>query len=460
MNKRRLLWLALALFFQVLAAHGVAPLILLSPGLLGLGLWALPARTAIPSALCWGLLFSATFHFWALQSGVSFWVPLTLVRGLPWLFFVLPMLAAHAYKEENPYLRALSVGTGLALTSQALLATPAGFDWELPAATLTAWPWTLTLLPWLGLSGTSFLLGSLSALLLQANKASVGAGLALLGLWLSANSLLSSPAQECPVSVALLQPGWSEQQKWDPRYVEVSKNLLFLMSRDGEAADLIVWPETAWPVKGLGEVEQDRRAISNLARNLRTDILAASIEVEPGGWRNTVWLVEASGQFFDRYDKQRLVPFGEHIPLPLSGKSLLQSIKPRSPEDRNYLASDNTRVFQNGDFRYSPLICFDSMVPWPSEKVAEQVDFLVVVTNDASLKSDFPKEAHFRSAILRALQFRLPIVQASNNGVTGIIDSAGYVTARTEPTLTGPQLLLYRGPGLGAELRNAGYLNP
>jgi apolipoprotein N-acyltransferase len=247
--------------------------------------------------------------------------------------------------------------------------------------------------------------------------------------------------------VALVQTGQSQDVKWDEAHRELGVEQLLSLTEQaaGQGAELVIWPETAWPYRGLRRRVTNTRKIGKLARKLKVDILVSSIEeTEPGEadseWRNSVSLVLASGRFAQHYDKRRLAPFAEHLPLPFRLQSLLRRVPPFSRISR-FVPGTEPTVFQTtGGRRFAVLICYESMTPTMAAEMSEQVDFFVVVTNDAPFDHQPANEAHFRSAILRASETGKPVLQAANTGVTGVIAGGGRVLARTAKGLSGPSV--------------------
>lgn len=434
-----------ALYLAALAAMLSAfelfgPTVLMVPGLLLRAGRDLKPGMRVASLALWGMVFSAIFHRWSLHYGPWPWVGLILARGLPWMLFPLPHLFICRMKSESSGLRIVSGALGYSLVTLALLLGPTGNDWETPMAALTAQPWCLSTLPWLGLVGGSLLLGLSSCLMIGTEPRQAVAGVATLLVWgcLSwAAFAPSKPAEMPPVS--LLQTGWAQDKKWDKASIGEAKVRLFQLTEEAAAsgAQLVVWPETAWPNRGMRRRFSDSRAIGKLARRLKIQLLATSIEeTDDEHWINSVSQVLPSGKFGQEYQKLRLAPFAEYIPLPESVQESLRAYQPFSYISR-FVPGTRQEVMELDELRYSVLICFESQVPWPSATLAEKVDFLVVVTNDAPMVDEAPKEHHFRSAVLRAAQFQKPIFQASNNGVTGIVGCGGEVLMRSAPGFTG-----------------------
>lgn len=416
-------------------------LVLLYPGLLlqaGKGLSA-PRRLAL--GLVWGLAFAGVTYRWVFRFGLWPWLALTLVRGLPWLLFFLPVLLAERSEKD---LKVPATGLGLGLVSLVLLAGMTGVDWETPAACLTTWPWLLRPLPTIGLSGVAILLGTLSAALVAGQPRSKGIAAGVLVVWFALSALWpTSSGDRQRLKVALIQPGWAQNQKWEESNRQAAVDRLFELTEQAaqKGAKLVIWPETAWPYRGMRKRFTNTRKIGKLARKLKIDLLVSSIEVdEDEAWRNSVSQVGPDGAFKAEYQKQRLAPFAEYIPW---GDQTLRQY-PLFAQISNYVPGDQSPLMTTSQgVRLATMICYESMTPSRTATVAPQSDLLVVVTNDAPFAHQAPAEAHFRSAILRAIQAGRPLVQASNTGVTGVIDAQGRVLTRTERGYEGPSVELY-----------------
>lgn len=404
------------------------------------------SRGKLRNFTLWGLLFSGLFYGWSLAYGPPPWLGLLAVRGLPWALAALPVLLLEKRGYKADWQQALGFGMGLALVCWALLFGPTGNDWETPASAFTQLPLMLSTLPYLSLVGFAGVLGTGCALLACPGKRSrlAGALTLLLFMGTSAALYLTSPPSRLPdLKVALLQTGWSQEEKWDQTGKQRGIDLLLSLTEQAktEGAQLVLWPETAWPNRGMRHRFHDTRRIGKLARRLGISILASSIEDEDQSWYNSASLIDESGKFTQEYRKERLAPFAEYLPLPPSWEARLRTIPPFSYIGHFHPGKEHP-LMSVGPYRFRVLICFESMVPGPALESNSEVDFFVVLTNDAPMIYDWPKEDHFRSAILRAAQCQKPVYQASNNGITGIVEADGSVVARTAPGDSAKRLLL------------------
>lgn len=211
---------------------------------------------------------------------------------------------------------------------------------------------------------------------------------------------------------AALQSDDSPREKFDPALAsEQMVSLKRLVETAGrESARLVVFPETAVPVDVFGP----RGALDDLgrwARRARATLIAGSLE---GGVSNIAVAVAPSGQAVDRYDKVRLVAFGEAGIRPGARHTPLWT-----PEGRVGVA-----------------ICFESIFPQVArDLVRGGAEVLAVITNDGVLAgpSRFGRAAgpaqHAAHAPLRAVESGRWVIRAANAGVSMIIDPTGRVRA-------------------------------
>lgn len=431
--------------FAQLAFRGAGFFIFLFPAPLAMSLFGLSLGRKLFFGFLWGVIFAGLFHSWTFFDNRAYWAVFVIFRGPAWLVFGIPQAVLEKWGRPSELTQSLSTGLGLGLATWVFISSPFGLDWEMPMSALAPWPWCLACLPWLGLVGGSFLIGLCSHLILCGQKRALALGLLVLGVWglLSYGIFESRPEKgiDLDLEIALLQTGWPQGEKWKPKNRDFAKKRLFHMTREAKAkgAELIIWPETAWPIYGLKTSEREAAGVVQLSDELGADILASAIEVHSEGDFNSVSLVKPESGFGEEYQKLRLVPFLEHNYL----EFLLEVLPLGLVADHTFLPGNAPVVFQSGGYAYTPLICYESMVPSAvPPSLAAQIDFLVIVTNDAPMRRDFPKEAHFRSAILRAAQLRKPVFQAGNTGVTGIIDPYGVVLTRTEKAFRGARIVM------------------
>jgi apolipoprotein N-acyltransferase len=74
-----------------------------------------------------------------------------------------------------------------------------------------------------------------------------------------------------------------------------------------------------------------------------------------------------------------------------------------------------------------PLICYEAIFPRLAEIDGERGDLLLNLTNDAWYGFTPGPYQHLRQAQLRAVETRLPLVRAANNGISVVTDAVGRI---------------------------------
>jgi apolipoprotein N-acyltransferase len=159
---------------------------------------------------------------------------------------------------------------------------------------------------------------------------------------------------------------------------------------------------------------------------------------------NSAFLFNPNGEFAQVYHKQKLVIFGEYIPLvrwlpfvkwftPITG-GYAAGDKPATFEIRGWgerprepqIELDNGNVPPRQMVNAAPLICFEDMFPQTARgSVQSDTDFLVNLTNDGWFGKGAEQWQQAAAAAFRAVENGVPLVRCCNNGVTCWIDPHG-----------------------------------
>ena len=126
------------------------------------------------------------------------------------------------------------------------------------------------------------------------------------------------------------------------------------------------------------------------------------------------------------YSKQKLVPFGEYVPL----RSLFGWIGKFVPLDNDASPGDRSDPLvvplERGAQAFGVLICYEDVFPAVArEEVRLGADALAVLTNDAWYGEGAAAYQHAASSVLRAVETRRPVLRCGNGGWSGWIDEFG-----------------------------------
>jgi apolipoprotein N-acyltransferase len=372
-----------------------------------------------------GTGFFVAMHHWLLGSVGAFVVPLGLALGLlwiPWARIARATMGAHprpgaalvlvpaawvaaefirswdrlggpwgvlgASQWDNPLPRALAAVGGVWLVSVALVAVNVAV--------------TLALSP-----------SPMGRARLQ--SAALAGGLVVVVF--AGGAVVPGPDAAGEITVAGVQTGRIDgpATRFDA-HVEATRGLV------GEDLDLVVWPESS-----VGfDLEDDPARLARLAAlsdDLGVDLLVnVDAQRGEGGIFKSSVLVGPDG-VRARYDKTRLVPFGEAIPLrPLFG--WVTALTPAADENRR--RGDELVVMGSAGIGVGPLVCFESTFPDLGRRLAEQgADLIVLQTATTTFQGSWAHDQHASLAALRAVEAGRPMMHAALSGTTAAFDADG-----------------------------------
>ena len=205
------------------------------------------------------------------------------------------------------------------------------------------------------------------------------------------------------------------------------------------ALDLIVWPENATavdpttdPVAGAAV----RVAVKAAGAPL---LLGAVVDApDPRHALNQSLLWDASG-VQARYTKQRLVPFGEYVPL----RPLAERFSARlAAIPRDMVPGADAEPIRVGSFSVATALCFDVFYDDVlRQQVREGGGLVSVQTSNAMFLGTAQLEQQWQVSRARALELGRSVLVSSVNGISGAIAPDGSVMERLPMRVAGSVVL-------------------
>jgi apolipoprotein N-acyltransferase len=405
---------------------------------LGLGSWmpaAVAHYTQQPVLVGWLFLLGLTV-FTAAPFYMAFaavYRPVSQLRGGP-LFAAAALTAAELARSRllngSPIYFGVSPGGSLGYSQAGVL----------PVVQVAAWT---------GVYGVSFALALMNAALADAFVAWREGGLdrrAALGLALAgavavgvvasgAAALRDAENANGPdaVEIALVQANLDPISRWGERGPYNTLEVHLRMTRELLAEHppaIVFWPEAA--VTFLLEQETlYRSAIAGLLATSDTELVVGALRSEgPDGppYRNSIYLMDGTGEIRGRYDKEYLLPFMEYFPIGID------MLRRSFGHLREFSPGDQTGPLATRAGKAGILVCNEGMLPqFAAERVAAGAEYLVNPSNDGWIPHPSYLGQQFDMVALRAVEQRSYLVRVSDVGPSAIIDPWGRVQGRTEP---------------------------
>jgi len=243
---------------------------------------------------------------------------------------------------------------------------------------------------------------------------------------LVAEKLIARTQVGATYTAALLQPNIPQEMRWSGEsLMEIFKRMMDMTDtaiRSG--ATVIIWPESTVPLS-FTTTDFYRNAIESVSRQSAVDVILGSVAEDPENasrvW-NAAFLV-SGGKTIGHYDKMRLVPFGEYVPL----RKMLFFARKLVHEVGNFeFGTKDTPLV--GLLHYGPAICYEIVFPQiPRTQVIHGADVLVTITNDAWYDGTSAPRQHLNQARLRAVETDRYLLRAGTTGISAFVDPTGRV---------------------------------
>lgn len=394
--------------------------------------------------------------------GTCYWLTYSMINygGLPTVVAYLMLVPGALVVGMFPGIFAMLLAIAIErLGTRALLLSPViwvaleyarlgvtGQLWNAIGYSQAYYPPLIQVARWGGVYAVGFLIVALNAaiafvLLRRSTKAIlIGASIFLFVSVLVAFSLnesLTTPLSGAPpyLHVVALQPNvpmtliktTDESQQLLQRHLTMSAEALRDLPQDN-VPRLVVWPESPMYF-AYGSDKDFQVVVSHFAREYQTSVLFNSQEqARAGGTYNSAILLNEEGRMISQYDKIRLLPFGEYVPIPrwLPGASLITAIVGDFTPGANYT------LMPVGNHRAGVFICVESAYPSIARTLTKGgADVLINISNDGYLGPTAVMRQHLANAIFRAVENGREVLRITNSGVTASIRPDGYFEGET-----------------------------
>jgi apolipoprotein N-acyltransferase len=300
---------------------------------------------------------------------------------------------------------------------------------------------------WGGVYAVSFLIVAINSavalVIIRRTKLSIAAAIVVAFAVVLLSDSFTPPSEsyalqtERGVNVVAVQPNVpmaagksvDEIQALVERHVSLSTRALATLG-DSKGSRLVIWPESPMNFTYASDTSL-REFVANFTRQNHTALLFNSLEPAPNdGSYNSALLVNEEGRLISQYDKIRLMPFGEYVPLPqwLPGSSLISGIVGEFTPGSNYT------LMPFGDRKAGVFICIESAYPWIARRFSHDgADVLINISNDGYLGPTAVMRQHLANVIFRAVENGRPVLRVTNSGLSALITADGHVDDLTEP---------------------------
>ncbi len=232
-----------------------------------------------------------------------------------------------------------------------------------------------------------------------------------------------------PVRTTLIQGNVPQSTKWDPAAIRFRLlRYAGLTQQHFDDSDLIIWPENAVTVyyHDIKEAYFD-----GLAEDLRvsdTDLILGVPLLDDDGVRYYTTMMSL-GSDHGFYRKRHLVPFGEFLPLDGLLRGLINFFD--MPMSSFSPGPEAQPLLQVAGHRVAATVCYEDAFGEEMIDFLPEASMLVNGSNNAWYGDSLAPHQHLQISRMRALETGRPMLRATTNGISALIDEKGKIQARS-----------------------------
>ncbi|MFD5225431.1 apolipoprotein N-acyltransferase [Microbacterium sp. NPDC058342] len=425
----------------------------LAPIAVGMMLVALDGRrlrSALLVSGVFGLIFFSLLVSWtARYLGPVPWLALTVVEGVLMAIALLPVALAYrwlprAWPGSRTIVLPLTVAALWTVQELFLGNWPyGGFPWARLGMTQAEGPFA-PVVSWLGVSGLSFLMVFVVALLVEVIRGRTWRRIpTLIAPAVTVLVLLFTPlfptVHSGSMRIAAVQgngtTGYFDERE---QYGVIDAQTEATRPLYGEQVDLVVWPEGGVDYDPFQDPATARR-LTRVVTSVDAPLLANSATERGRDIFNTSFLWTAEGTADQLHDKRHPVPFGEYVP----NRDFFNALAPDliGLLQREYTPGSNPPVVNVDGIGVGLAICFDVIYDEViREGVAAGAQVLVFQTNNADFRGTDENLQQLAFARMRAIETGRSVVNVSTVGTSQIIRPDGSTVSSLDANEAGSLL--------------------
>ncbi len=228
-----------------------------------------------------------------------------------------------------------------------------------------------------------------------------------------------------------LQYGLSEEEiktrlKKLVRYSDPNKNI----------KTLFVWPEGVFSGYSFNDILILKDTFTKSFNKNHLIVFGINRNNEKkNGFFNSLIIVNNRMEIIEEYKKQKLVPFGEFLPL----ENLLSQfgLKKITEGYGSFLKGNNQKNLITDELNILPLICYEIIFPKLTQLSDPSTNLIVNISEDGWFGNTIGPYQHFAKSVFRSIEQNTFLVRSANKGISAIINNKGEILKSLNPKESG-----------------------
>jgi len=150
---------------------------------------------------------------------------------------------------------------------------------------------------------------------------------------------------------------------------------------------------------------------------------------------NSMVVLDNNLNVLNKYNKNKLVPFGEFLPLENIFSKI--GLKKITQGYVSFSSSNDRKILQINNIKFLPLICYEIIYSGRLNKSGEEFNFIINISEDGWFGDSIGPQQHFSHSIFRSIEEGKNLIRSTNGGISAYIDATGNVKNKIKSTEKG-----------------------
>ena len=150
---------------------------------------------------------------------------------------------------------------------------------------------------------------------------------------------------------------------------------------------------------------------------------------------NSMIVLDKDVNILAKYNKNKLVPFGEFLPFENFFKKF--GLKKITQGYSSFSSDIERKIINVNNINFVPLICYEIIYSGNINKSNNDFDLILNISEDGWFGNSVGPYQHFSHSIFRSIEEGKNLIRSANNGISAFIDSKGQIIDQIKSTERG-----------------------
>ena len=159
--------------------------------------------------------------------------------------------------------------------------------------------------------------------------------------------------------------------------------------------------------------------------NINHNVILGINSINQNKIYNSLIVLNNDSELLYKYNKNKLVPFGEFLPFENFLKKI--GLKKITQGYQSFSADDKREILEINQLKFIPLICYEIIYSGKINPNKNYYDFILNISEDGWFGKTIGPQQHLSHSIFRSIEEGKNVIRSTNNGISAFINPKGEI---------------------------------